>query len=845
MAVKIDQEIFRQIISKDNRHNLDILDKFVHFAVGDRIRDIALCMTEGMADWIYRYIIYPDNEEFKSMPDSPYSGKAIFMAAELKKILGDSFAGEISAEKPLEIPDPDLHSIDLAGWCKLIRFRFLSKEHIGDFFTGENKAQLNSFIKLISDVSGLRNTIAHERAETIKRFSVKANLTAVLDDFIKTAGQSAAAVTECLRGGIDVSRVLDTMLQDAVTFKDMFELSVNYAPMDKNSNDAYPAEYLYGYDRVYLAYPGCRNKDYARFVTGELNPLMLRGMSNLAVDMGTVDYLAELSESRDPSQAAEAKKLYKEFNNSLRDTVSLLRIEPTGEVFLHYADAFLKQLGQSEENICVLTDDEYVCRRIEEMPDNIIAAVVTDPGHVTPYSGRLTAIPESIEKIPEDTGMESVLIPGRQASVYYGDPANNVKYVLGKCIGEGGEGNIYQTDIGRECFKIYHEHKLNRQRQEKILKMISYNALKEDPRICWPVQPVFESSSRHELVGFSMEDVSFTAGSETYPLDDVIISIHNGDRLHWNWDRRALLDLCMNISEIVSVLHSQDILIGDINPKNFLVDREGEVFLIDTDSCQIGTYVCPVGIPEYSSPALWENDCVYADSPRTLNDEYFALARLIYFILFLGESPYLYENSIIDLNTLRDCIMNKKFREKDAPEDDYIWWNLTPEVRDCFLKVFSSEDGMDHPDEYPDDRKWLNSLYRMAGEIGNGRLSNDLKPYDAVMEPGEDWTEKKCTRCGKIFKSAHNKDEDLCPNCRELRIQNTARILRVRCRKCGRTFISNLWELAELNHFRSTEDIVCPDCDDRVKTICEERDREEQIDSFLKKINRFMKKGDQ
>lgn len=833
MAVKIAPDIFRQIISKDNRHNLDILERFMNIVIGDHVRDLALGMTAGMDDWVYKYIVVPDNEEFKLTPDSPYAGRAILLAADLKNMLGESFASDIPFDGTVENAALDTARIDLAGWCKLIRFRFLSKEHLSDFLTGESRELLDPFVRLLSKISWLRNLTAHEKEETVRIYENRRVFIRELDDFIRLFGQSEACAREALREGERLSGILGEMKEKTAEFKAMYELSVDKSPMDKRSKETYPAEYLYGYDRVYLAYPGCRNRDYARFVTGALNPIMIIGRSNLAVDIGTVEYLAELSESRDPSQALEAKKLYKEFNNSLKDTLSLIRTDDSGES-LNYADAFLDRLERSDESICVLTDDEYVCRRISRMPDNIIAVSVTDAEHVMPYAEKLGSVPRGQEKVSSKAPAEgAVLIPGRHASVFYGDPDNNVKYTVGKCIGEGGEGNIYRTDIGKECFKIYHDHKLTRQRQEKVLAMISNKALSSDRRICWPIQPVFESSSRHELVGFSMKDVTYAAGSEAVALDDMIISLNGGDRLHWGWKRSDLVELCMNIAEIISLLHSQNVLIGDINPKNFLVDREGEVFLIDTDSCQMEGYVCPVGIPEYSSPALWEHDCVFAETPRTLQDEHFAMARLFYFVLFLGGSPYRFENNRIDLGSLKDCIMNKKFIQENAPEDDHTWWNLSAEVRDNFKNVFSS-------DRYPDERQWLNALYGMHEAIQSGRLSDDLKPHDAILLPGEKWQDKNCQRCGRPFKTAHNVAEELCPDCRELYRHNISRIMRVRCSRCGRTFITNLWELAELNHFRSADTIICPDCDGRVKTIWNETDKRKQIDSLLHDIDKLI-----
>lgn len=804
-------DIFRTIISKDNRYNLDIFDKLAQSVLKDGMRDIALAMVEGITDWEYQFILIPDNEEFKTSPNSKYMGKAILLGESLRKILGPLYASDLPEKKPEGVGPCDLSEIDLAGWCKLIHFRFLNEQNIGQFLIGENKYSLDHFMSLIMHVNVLRNEISHENENTIRKYQNEKNTRRVFSDLLRRTEKSEECVKTSLHNGEKIAEILLHLKDQIQSFSDMFDLSIQKHPIDKNGTDSYPVEYLYGFDRVYLAYPTCLNRNYLRFITGELNPLMIRGRSNLAVDEGTVEYLADLSMSVVEKQAEEAKRFCKALDNDLKETLSMVRLPADEDIPLHYTERFLKQLKASKESICVITDDDYLCREILSLPDNIVVVCVENITQVRPYYITEKENPEL--NASDYVQRNKAIIPAQRSMVYYGSPANDVQYTLKECIGSGGEGNIYRTDIGRECFKIYHEEKLTAKRQEKIRKMLSIQELKQEKKVCWPKEAIYESSSRHLLVGFSMPDVAAVADSDVVTLEELVLSLQNGDTFEWGWNRKDLLNLCMDIVELLIHLHKVQVLVGDLNPKNILVDRKGEVFFIDADSYQIEDYLCTVGIPEYTSPRLWEKECNYSEMKRTIEDESFALARLLYYILFLGDSPYDLNDNTIDMENLKDCILHKKFRlGASIDTEDYIWLNCSEGVKQCFMRTFYSEDGVDHPQDYPDNRQWLNALYEMSQIIDAGELSNELRPSDAIREKGEAWEEKTCRRCGKTYSVAHQKEEELCPECRGLRDHNLTIILRVRCSVCGKLFTTSPWDLLEVKQISDTEEIICPDC---------------------------------
>ena len=71
------------------------------------------------------------------------------------------------------------------------------------------------------------------------------------------------------------------------------------------------------------------------------------------------------------------------------------------------------------------------------------------------------------------------------------------------------------------------------------------------------------------------------------------------------WQRENLVNVCISFLEHMQYLHALNVLVGDINPMNVLVDGDGtSVFIVDTDSFQVEGFPCPVGTVNFSPPHL-------------------------------------------------------------------------------------------------------------------------------------------------------------------------------------------------------------------------------------------------
>ena len=199
----------------------------------------------------------------------------------------------------------------------------------------------------------------------------------------------------------------------------------------------------------------------------------------------------------------------------------------------------------------------------------------------------------------------------------------------------GGEGVIYLCEqFPGLVAKIYHPGQLTAQRQEKLRTMLAH-----DPRIpgvCWPVHLL--KNEQGQFVGYLMP----RAPKGAMPLSKTVLKIGGRavhDELMSGWTRRDLIRVAMRLAQLMERLHRKNILMGDVNAGNVMVDLtdSGSVFLVDTDSYQFDGYPCPVGTDEFTCPFVTVNgqnvarprgQVRYGTLLRGLEEERFSLAVL-------------------------------------------------------------------------------------------------------------------------------------------------------------------------------------------------------------------------
>lgn len=253
-------------------------------------------------------------------------------------------------------------------------------------------------------------------------------------------------------------------------------------------------------------------------------------------------------------------------------------------------------------------------------------------------------------------------------------PQRRESVTLGEELGTGGEGKAYLVDGGR-VVKIYDRAHTTRHREAK-LRLLTARHL-DFEGIAFPQAMVLNSLD--EFVGYVMP---LAAGRE---LQRSIFGPPKFKKSFPDWKKADLVDVCISFLEKVAFLHDLNVIIGDINPKNMLVDEQKRVSIIDADSWQVEGYPCPVGTPMFTAPAIAGR--AYSEFLRTEEDERFAVATMLFMILITGQFPYARKGAEGDIAKAvtegRFAFQYKDKSNRDQPAGNwkYMWSHLPVDIK--------------------------------------------------------------------------------------------------------------------------------------------------------------------
>lgn len=211
----------------------------------------------------------------------------------------------------------------------------------------------------------------------------------------------------------------------------------------------------------------------------------------------------------------------------------------------------------------------------------------------------------------------------------------NNTYQIGKSIGRGGEGEVYEV-IGNPDIlaKVYHE-KLSPLKEEKLRQMVAIWSAELERYISWPIDFCVDPATGKQAIIIKKL-------LNCLPLHQ-IISPMDRKKLFPEKSYSFLIHIARNLAIALHKIHEQGLVVGDINEGNILVNKQGLVFFIDCDSFQLKRggkfYACDVGVPRYTPPEIL-NAGSFKTAVRRFNTDNFSLAVLIFQILFLGKHPF-------------------------------------------------------------------------------------------------------------------------------------------------------------------------------------------------------------
>ena len=330
-----------------------------------------------------------------------------------------------------------------------------------------------------------------------------------------------------------------------------------------------------------------------------------------------------------------------------------------------------------------------------------------------------------------------------------------------KKIAEGGEGIVYETDFKDNVAKIYNCYSNTQRRYEKLKLMTSKNIAFKG--ICYPTKLL--CNKKDEFVGYLMPKASGKTLGKSLFIKPLFLKNFP------NWRKQETVELSLTILQKISYLHSKNIILGDINPENILLVSPKEVYFVDTDSYQIENFPCPVGTINYTAPEIQGRH--YPDFLRTMGNENFALATLLFMIMIPGKPPYSQQGGGDPVKNITSMDFSYPFGDnsnKKTPDGPwrFIWSHLPYRLKEAFYNTF--KDGEKHSKE--NVRLGVEQWIEIFKDYKNMLDSNKLAQTDQMSEDiyptrykkHKDLNYIKCILCGNEISEDASKD-GYCNSC--------------------------------------------------------------------------------
>jgi DNA-binding helix-hairpin-helix protein with protein kinase domain len=295
------------------------------------------------------------------------------------------------------------------------------------------------------------------------------------------------------------------------------------------------------------------------------------------------------------------------------------------------------------------------------------------------------------------------------------DPAGKAMELRTK-LGEGGEGAVWASPAAADLVIKTYLKSMPAMQVEKLLAMSSLT----DPTLlttaAWPIRLVCDTSKTP--VGFEMPKLS---GPK--PLHEIIGSKSRMKAFpNANW--KMLVHTAGNLTRAFHALHTKNIVVGDVNSNNVVVQDDARVFFIDCDSFQIRTptrtYRCEVGVPEYQPPEL--QNVPFGSVDRLPSHDLFGMAVMIFQLLFVGKHPFMgrLPNPGNVAPTIAENIVNGNyFYDEQArklglrpPPASLTLGAVTPAVAKLFEGAFRGR-----PEQRPTAHQWGAALAELEQAI--------------------------------------------------------------------------------------------------------------------------------
>lgn len=393
----------------------------------------------------------------------------------------------------------------------------------------------------------------------------------------------------------------------------------------------------------------------------------------------------------------------------------------------------------------------------------------------------------------QDRILPVTYLPDEGDTVY----TRNGSVQLKKKLAAGGAGIIYETD-GLFIAKIYKKDKNTQRRKNKIELMLSKKI--ECEGICYPVEALYNQN--REFIGYLMPCAK---GKE---IQKSIFIKALFKKTFPDWKKRDTVELCITILKKIKYLHDRNIILGDINPMNILVVSPKEVYFVDVDSYQIEDFPCPVGMTNFTAPEIQGKH--FPDFLRTMGNENFAVATLLFMIMLPGKPPYSQQGggdpaaNIIGMNFSYPFGDNSNKKTPEGPWR-YIWSHLTYAIKEAFYQTFRKNEKHSAENTRLDVDKWLHLFNQYLYLLDSGRFAKQdemsVELFPTRHKKSSKIEYSRCIKCGKEFPSS-KLENHICHDC-----LNKGEVYT--CKKCGKELIYTNYEKYVK---KSPKHELCKDC---------------------------------
>lgn len=371
-------------------------------------------------------------------------------------------------------------------------------------------------------------------------------------------------------------------------------------------------------------------------------------------------------------------------------------------------------------------------------------------------------------------------------------------------VADGGEGIIYTTNTPYVA-KIYKKENNTKRKYKKIKLMLSKEI--ECEGICYPVAALYNSNK--EFVGYLMPMARGKELQKSIFIKPLFLKNFP------NWKKRDTVELCVTILEKIKYLHDRNIIMGDINPANILIVSPKEVFFVDTDSYQVEDFPCPVGTNNYTAPEIQRKH--FSSFLRTMGNENFAVATLLFMIMLPGKPPYSQQggedpiNNIIKMDFSYPFGDNSNKKTPDGPWR-YIWSHLTYDLKKAFYNTFRKDGEYATENTRLSVDEWLPIFTYYLELLDSGKFGKQDEMSEELFPTRHKKSPKVVYSTCKLCKT--EVPENQCQNgiCREC--LNKGEIHR--CKKCGKEILYTNYQKYIKNSKRFE---VCQECFERGKQV--------------------------